>query len=57
MSEMEVMVSIMCDYIIELFCEGKRIDGCFFEDYCDFEIKVNVIEKVEGFVWVRLGDI
>ncbi|MCD6559331.1 MAG: exosome complex protein Rrp42 [Palaeococcus sp.] len=53
---MEVVASIMKDYIIELLKDGKRIDGRGLEDYRELEVKTNVIEKAEGSAWVKLGN-
>lgn len=53
---MEVVASIMKDYIVELLKEGKRIDGRGLEDYRELEVRTNVIEKAEGSAWVRLGN-
>ncbi|AIF68847.1 RNA-binding protein [Palaeococcus pacificus DY20341] len=53
---MEIVASIMKDYIMELLKEGKRVDGRGLEDYRSLEIKTNVIKKAEGSAWVRLGD-
>ncbi|WP_048149310.1 exosome complex protein Rrp42 [Palaeococcus ferrophilus] len=53
---MNVVATIMKDYILELLKEGKRADGRAFDEYRPLEVKVNVIEKAEGSAWVRLGD-
>lgn len=51
----EIIADIKKDYLLELFKEGKRVDGRGFDDYRPISVDIGVSKKAEGSALVRIG--